>query len=287
MSASLARATGAASAFVVLLVAAPSALAAGSVYGGSTNAPEPIVLVGDRAAKKLQSAVIAVEAECADGRSFPVAIRLKAVKGDQLDARDLAVTRNAKGRFAGKHEITYDVGDALGVATTTLSGKLKAKRASGKLRLDVSIVDRQTNNETQSCHSGTVKWSATRSPGRVYGGSSSQEEPVVVRLDAKRKRVSEILAGWESSSCTPDGFMRFGERFTNFPLHAGGFSDAFEQTFPRDTGGQMKFAYSVTGKVTRKSVKGTLHVGATGTDAAGATTVTCDSGNVTWKSTTG
>jgi hypothetical protein len=289
MSASLARGTGAASALVVLLAAAPSALAAGSVYGGSTNAPEPIVLVGDRTAKKLQSAVVAVEAKCADGRSFPVAVRLKAVKRDpglEGGARDLVVTRNAKGRFAGKHEITYDVGDALGLATTTLSGKLKARQASGKLRLDVAIVDAE-NSAIQSCSSGTVRWSATRSPGRVYGGSSSQEEPVVVRLDTKRKRVSEILAGWESSSCTPDGFMRFGERFTDFPLHAGGFSDSFEQTFPLDAGGKMQFAYSLAGKVTRKSVKGTLHVGVTGTDAAGATTNTCDSGNVTWKSTTG
>jgi hypothetical protein len=289
MSRPIIRAAGAASAFAVLLAAAPSALA-GSVYGGSTDGSEPMVLVGDRAAKKLQSAVIAVEADCTDGRSFPVAIRLRAVKGDrglEGGARDLVVTRNAKGRFAGRHEITYGVGEGLALATTTLSGKLKAKRASGKLRLDVAIVDAQTSAAIQSCSSGTVRWSATRSPGRVYGGSSSQEEPVVVRVDAKHRRVEEMLAGWESSTCTPDGFIRVGDRFTDFPLRAGRFSDAFEQTFPLDAGGSMHLQYALAGKVKRKSASGTLHISATGADATGATTRTCDSGDVTWNATTG
>jgi hypothetical protein len=128
---------------------------------------------------------------------------------------------------------------------------------------------------------------ATRSPGRVFGGSSSQEEPVVVRVDAKRKRVSDMLAGWQSSTCAPDGFLRFGERFTDFPLHAGGFSGSWDESYPRDGGGTMKYAYALTGKVKRTSASGTPHVGVTGTDAAGATTLTCDSGSVTWKAVTG
>jgi hypothetical protein len=281
---------GAAVAFAALLTAAPSALAAGSVFGGSTRAGEPIVLTADRATKTLKSAVVVVRAKCSNGRGFPLSGNLTAVKrspGFTPGPYDLVVTRNAKGRFAGKVHAAEDLGDLMALATTTLSGKLSAKRATGWLQLDISILDKQTMAETVSCHSGAVRWEASRSPGRIYGGSSSQQEPVVVRLDAKRKTVTDVLAGWESSTCTPDGFMRYGEHFTNFPLHAGGFGNTWDEMYDGDAGSKMRYAYVLAGKVTRRSASGTLHVGVTGTDAGGATTLTCDTGSVTWKATSG
>jgi triacylglycerol esterase/lipase EstA (alpha/beta hydrolase family) len=64
----LGRGSGAAAAVLVAavlaLAAAPSAFAASAVFGGTTNADEPIVLVADQKNKKLKSAVIALEAEC-------------------------------------------------------------------------------------------------------------------------------------------------------------------------------------------------------------------------------
>jgi hypothetical protein len=277
-------------ALALILAAAPSAFASGSVFGGSTNDGEAIVLTGDGAAKKLKSAVIAAEAKCDDGMYWPLSAKVtptKASPGFDPGPRDLLVSRNAKGKFAGVVLSGSDLGDSFGVATTKLSGKLKAKRASGSISVDIAIVDKQSNAQTMACHTGTVKWAATRSPGRVYGGSSSQEEPVVVRLDAKRKKVSDILASWETASCTPDNFLRFSDRFTNFPLHAGSFGDSFDQTFDGPAGAKRTFAYSVDGKVRRRSATGTLHVGVTELDAAGATTLSCDTGNVTWKATTG
>jgi hypothetical protein len=290
MSTPLLRCATALGALALALAAAPSASAAGSVFGGATRGDEPIVLVGDRTAKKLKSAVIATESKCSDGMYMPFSANVTAAKaeaGFDAGSADLLMSRNAKGRFSGLAARTYDLGDSVALVGTALRGKLKGKRASGSISTDVSIVDRQSGNETASCHSGRIAWSATRSPGRVYGGSTSQEEPVVVRLDAKRKKVSDVLASWETASCTPENFLRFPDRFTNFPLHAGRFGDSFDQTYDGPDGGKRTYAYTVDGKVSRRSTTGTLHVGVTQSDAAGATTLACDSGNVTWKATTG
>lgn len=290
MSTPLIRVAGAAGVVALALATAPSAFAAGSVFGGATKGDEPIVLTGDRSVKKLKSAVISVEAKCDDGTYYPFSGRVTATKaqpGFDPDLGDLSVSKNAKGKFAGVVAAAYDLGDAYALITTNLDGKLKAKRASGSISTDVLIFDKQSNTQTVSCHTGSTRWAATRAPGRVYGGSSSQDEPVVVRLDARRKKVSDVLAAWETSSCTPEGFLRFGERFTNFPLHAGSFGDTFDQSYDRPDGGKRSYAYEVAGKVGRRSAAGTLHVAVTGTDAAGATTLSCDSGGVTWKAATG
>jgi hypothetical protein len=290
MSTPLLRSASALGALALTLATAPSAFAAGSVFGGSTGAGEAIVLNGDGAAKKLKSAVIAAEAKCDDGMRWPVSAKVTPTKptpGFSPGSRDLVVSRNAKGKFEGVVLSGADLGDSYGVVTTKLSGKLKARRSSGSISVDVSIIDKQSNAQTMACRTGSVRWAATRSPGRLYAGVSSQEEPIVLRLDAKRKKVSDILAGWESSTCTPDIFLRFGERFTNFPLHAGSFGDSFDQTYDSTDGGKATYAYAIDGKVGRRSAKGTLHVGVTGTDAGGATTLSCDTGGVTWKATTG
>jgi hypothetical protein len=284
------RTASAAGTVVLALAFAPSAVAAGSVFGGSTGDREPIVLTADRAAKTLKSVVVAAEAKCGDGLYFPLAgkaIAHKATAGFAGGPRDLMMVRNAKGRFAGAVGYVLENGDRAALVTTSVNGKLKVRVATGTLRADVSIMDKQSNAQVEECHTGKVKWAATRAPGRVYGGSSSQDEPVVVRLDARRKKVNDILAGWESASCTPDGFMRFGDRLTNFPLHANRFGDSWTQPFDMPDGSKRTVAYEVAGRVAQRSIKGTLHVGVTDTDAGGATMASCDTGTVTWNVATG
>jgi len=41
-----------------------------------------------------------------------------------------------------------------------------------------------------SCATGRIKWTASRSPGRIYGGTTSQDRPVVVRLDHAAQTLS-------------------------------------------------------------------------------------------------
>jgi hypothetical protein len=290
MSSLTMRIASAAGTVVLALVFAPSAVAAKPVFGGSTGDREPIVLTADRAAKKLKSVVVAAEAKCSDGLYFPItgrAIARKATAGFAGGPQDLMMTRNARGRFAGTAGYGAESDQEAALVTASVNGKLKARVATGTLRADVTIMDKQSNAQVADCHTGKVKWAAARAPGHVYGGRSSQDEPVVVRLDAKRKKVNDILAGWESASCTPDGFMRFGDRMTNFPLHANEFGDSWTEPFDMPDGTKRTVAYEVAGRVAQRSIKGTLHVGVTDTDAAGATRASCDTGTVTWNVATG
>jgi hypothetical protein len=195
------------------------------------------------------------------------------------------MSRNGRGRFAGKIGVGFTSGDLSGFFTTALAGRLKAHRASGTLRMDVQFVDDQ-GNETGSCHSGTLHWSAARSPGRVYGGSTSQEEPVVIELDKRRKKVTDMRVGWESSSCTPPGFIRLGDRLSGFPLRSGHFGDTWNESYD---GSDMssEYAYTLAGTISRRSAKGTLRVGLTDTDVHGAAMLSCDSGRIRWSAVTG
>ena len=54
-----------------------------------------------------------------------------------------------------------------------------------------------------------------------------------------------------------------------------------------DGGGKRTFAYQINARVTKTMARGTLHVGVTEADAAGAQTSSCDTGAITWKARTG
>ena len=271
---------------VALMLAAPSwAHARSAVFGGSTNAGEAIVLTTDARMTRLKSAVIAWDAECDDGRGFRASVQLTAVAasaGFDPGARELATSRNGKRRFAGTQVAGFDLGDQLAVVTVRLAGRFRAAKASGTLSADVSIVD-NASRASGGCRTGTVRWAATRSPGRIYGGKTSQEEPLVLRVDAGHKNVSDVITGWDTPSCTsPDHYFTLGETFRSFPLSGGHFGHDWGERYSREDGGTMDFVYALEGDVTRRSAHGSLHVTVTGTDAAGATDLTCDTDSVTW-----
>ncbi len=284
-----------AAAFIVAaalsFIATPTAFGANGVYGGTTSAAEAIVITTDAKAKKLRSAVISWEAPCRDGMSFPMASALTPVTaepGFMPGPDDLVIGFNAKRRFLGTQLTARDLGDHTALVTVELSGKLRARQAAGKLTATVSILDNASGAEVTSCETGSLKWSASRSAGRIYGGKTTQDEPVVARLDAKRKTVTDLLVGWESDSCQPpDNYFRFGERYRGLAVRSGRFANTDDESYPTDDGGTLAYHYELAGSVARRSVKGSLHVTVTATDAAGATNLTCDSGQVSWKAATG
>jgi len=281
---------GGAAALAMSLGTAPAASAADAVFGGSTSASEAIVFKADKTAKKLRSAVIAWTAKCGDGQSFPVATEVTASSaspGFSPAPTDLLMSRNRGGRFAGKQEGGRDLGDAFAAITVNVAGRLKPKSASGTLSAEVTVVEKGSGNTQTTCRTGRVTWKATRAPGRVYGGKTSQEEPVVAKVDAKRRRVTDLLVSWHGP-CNPEGFARFSESLSNFPASSSGrFGDTWDETFKLDGGGSRRFDYSLTGSLGRRAARGTLHVTVAETDAGGATTGSCDTGGVTWKAATG
>jgi hypothetical protein len=271
------------------LIAAPPALARGPVFGGSTSDDEAIVLRTDAKAKKLKSAVIAWTARCDDGRIFTYSNEIAVQKtrtGVTLGGGGLLVTRNGGGRFSGT-ALDTQIGDSLSAGIVVkLSGRMTPKRATGTLAANVIFLDQQ-GNQQGSCDTPTLKWSASRSPGRVFAGKTSQAEPVVVRLDAKRRKVSDVMIGWASEQCQPPGFMSFGEHFTDFPIANRRFGDSFSQDFDLDDGSKRTFAYELAGTLSRSDVRGSLHVTVKQVDTSGSQTFGCDSNAISWKALTG
>jgi hypothetical protein len=273
----------------ILSLTTPEHAAAAAVYGGSTHAQEPIVLRADRGGQRLRSAVVSWEAKCNDGTVFPFAAELRVVTlspGFSGDAFELAMSRNSKGSFSGVQLAGFPLGSVTAAIAVRLAGKLRAGSASGTLSADVAILD-GSGNEVDACHTGATRWNATRSPGRLFAGKTSQDEPVVLRLDAARRNVRNVLIGWQTAECRPEGFARFGESFARFPLRAGRFGDAWEESYDGPDGSKLRYTMDLAGEVRRRSASGTLQATITDTDLAGATTLSCDSGRVTWSTATG
>ena len=258
---------------------------------GSAGSGDPIVVKVDPKSSELRSIIVSWRAACADGQGFPAAGELTAtepVAGFTPDPTDLLVSRNAKGRFKGQQVGVADLGAAAGAVVVDIEGKLKGTRASGTLRAVVKIIDKATGNDVTSCQTDTLRWAATRAPGVVYGGITSQGEPVVVRLNARRKRVSDFITTWRAS-CTPSqGYFRVPDRFGNFLVKSTGrFGNPMSNDVAMDAGGKLHFDYALAGRVTKKAVKGTLQVKVSETDANGAATDSCDTGGLTWKAASG
>jgi hypothetical protein len=278
--------TAAAGATAAVLAAAPSAHAAEAVYGGMTSGGDPIVVTADPAAQTLRSIVISWRATCGpspgDWTSGGGALTpTKPVAGFVPAADELLMSKNAKGAFAG----TQLTGGA-GATVVELKGKLKPAKAKGTLAATVKLIDPATGNSTGSCQTNQT-WVATRSPGIIYGGKTSQNQPFVVRLNGRRNRVNDVMTTWYAP-CSPQGYYRLADRFVDFPVkRSGGFGNPFNFDVDIDAGGKDHFDYAFSGRVTSKGIKGNLQVKVSETDAAGAPGPTCDTRGLTFKAATG
>jgi hypothetical protein len=173
-----------------------------------------------------------------------------------------------------------------GCISVQVSGKLKPTRSTCTLSAIVKVVEKATGNEITSCESRKRSWTATRAPGTVYGGVTSQGEPMVLRLDAMRRSVDDVITTWHAP-CGDTGFLRSPDHFMAFPVKSTGrFGNAFANDATMDAGTKRHVDYDIAGRLTKTAAKGTLQVKVTDTDAAGVAT-SCDSGGVTWKAATG
>jgi len=284
------RALGIAIAAAAVASSAPAAASA-AVFGGSTATGAAIVINADKKARAVRSAVVSWSARCDDGSRFPVAMPVKAVApepGFEPDAEEFATSRNGKGRFAGTQLAAFRMDDRVAAFRARYAGTLTAKRAHGTLAATVTVVESASGDVVVTCRTGTVRWSATRAPGRVFGGSTSQGYPVVARLDAKRRIVGDLLFGWSSETCKPDDVsLSVDDRFSKLPLSDGHFGRAFDLFYSPDGGGEGKVGYDIAGRIAGKRTSGTLRVNLTETDPSGAVTTACDSGSIAWSAVTG
>jgi len=271
------------------LAAAAPAQGADAIFGGVTKDGGPIVVKADAKFQELHSIVISWAAPCSDQQFFGGGGELTpadAVAGFSPGPRELLVSRNAKGRFEGSQLYGSDLGTSIAAVSVEVTGKLKAKRASGTLSAIVKISDKTTGAEVTSCQTGNTSWVATHAPGTILGGATSQGEPIVLRLAADAKRVSDVMTTWQAP-CGESGFFRVPDHFINFAVKStGAFGNPFVDDVIRPDGTKRHYDYAIAGRLKRTGAKGTLQVKVSETDPAGAVT-NCDSGKVTWKAVTG
>jgi hypothetical protein len=278
-------------ALVTLGATAGPAHAAGFVYGGTTREGDAIVLTAHKGAARLTGAVIGWQADCDDQSRFGDTSTLTALKpmsGEAVGAHDLLMTRNAKGRFTGTQSFGEQNGTDAAMVSVTLTGRLTRSRAAGTLSAVVKITDLATGAAVGSCQSGTLSWAAARAPGRVYGGSTAQDAPVIVHVTPRQRRVHDVILDWGTQTCTDGSYHVYPDGFANFPLsRTGAFGNPFSYTATFDDGTKRAFSYDLRGRVRKTSVRGTLHVTTADTDPTGAPGMTCDSGTIAWKAVTG
>jgi hypothetical protein len=269
---------------------APPAQAAGTIYGGSGDG-EPIVVTANRTAQKLSSAMLSWTAVCDDGMVWSTSSPVKPAAsrpGFAPTPDEMPLRSNAHGRFSGERTLRFAGEGHVTTVVETFAGRLKPRQASGTLRAIVKITDANTGAAVASCDTGTVRWAALHAPGQVFGGSTSQNNPVVVRVDARRRRVTDVMVAWETKTCAPDAGFRIPDRFTNFGVsRSGAFGNPFTGDFTFDDGVHRHMAFDLQGRLTAHAVRGTLQVTMTDTDPNGAQVRACDTGSITWKAMTG
>jgi hypothetical protein len=267
-------------------MAAP-AHAASFVYGGTTSDGQPIAITAAKGGATLRGAAIAWSASCEQGMWFDWAV-LSPVKPSPSfppGPEDLLMSSNGKGRFAGTEMAGEDAGDDVAAISVTVKGRLTKTRASGTLSAVVKLVNKTTQAADGACQSGTVRWTATRAPRSVFAGTTSHHEPVVVRV--RHKRVTDFIAGWDTSTCSDGTGWHYSPDLTNFALRRGAFGEPFSYSADMDAGEKRTFSYDLRGRVTKTTARGTLHATTADTDATGAQTMTCDSDTIAWKAVSG
>ena len=121
-------------------------------------------------------------------------------------------------------------------------------RASGRLRATVSILDDATGTEVTTCETGSLKWSASRSAGRIY---ARQDEAGRARRRAARPQAQ---AGDRPARRLGDQHVRAARSLLPHRravqrlrrARPGASAAHSTDSYPTDDGSAIAFAYDVS-----------------------------------------
>ncbi|CAB4920266.1 unannotated protein [freshwater metagenome] len=225
--------------------------ASAGVYGGDTQQYDAFVLLSRPASVRPKAFIVAVRATCASGELL--SLHRTYAMGDFSTVR-----LRSRGRFSAVRLQRT----AWGALRLAITGHIGPRRADGTISATLSGADR--------CRAGPLRWSAERARGLVYGGVTSQSEPIVIRR--KGDRIGHVDVDWHAD-CTPEGFAHIPDGMTGFALDAaGGFDTTWSAT--DETG---RWDRSFAGDLTPTAGSGSFQV--TLTRAASA----CASPPVHWQ----
>lgn len=246
------------------------------------------MLTASRSGKSLDRAVIAYRASCESGQTFPfhavVPVRRRA-GGAVQPYGALLTSRNSRGRVAAQLFEAMPTTAGSAALQMAFSARLGARNSSGSFSAELTEIDQpgaEPATEAPAgakvidrCRTGRVAWRAVHSPGRVFGGSTSQSEPVVLEANARRSNIDAVGIGWHGP-CTGSGFIDFPDVLTDFRVRRGRFGDVF--TWEPEAG--VSVAYDFGGSISSRTARGRLRVDVT-QEGSGS----CSTGPLTWRAT--
>lgn len=242
---------------LLALAFAASAPAAGTYAGwipnkgGSLYNDDPVVVTTDDAGTVVRSVVMAFRPKCTDGREFAFHRRLP-VRMTDGPGGELVPLVNAGGRFEGRLQAESVSGEYEFVESGTVKGTFTRGAASGTIAVSVAVFDAATGAAVMTCQTNTMRFKLQRDPGRVYGGTTAQGEPVAMFLTKNRRMVWEFGVDM-NAPCQPSGFMDLADWVVEFKIRGGRFGDRFSFRRNGDT-----YRYVLRGKVTPRRASGTL-----------------------------
>ena len=264
------------------------ALACGAqarTYGGPTGQDDAIVLVTNSSGKRLSGAVMAFRASCESGQTFAFhdVVEVGSAGGGTLPYGELVASRNSGGVVRAQLFNAYSTSAGSAALQVEFSARTGSKSSRGSFSAELVEFDTpgaRPATEPPSgakvvdrCRTGTVRWSARHAPGRIYGGVSSQGEPVVLIANRNRSRLETAGVGWHAD-CTDQGFVDFPDVLRNFPIRRGRFGDVF--AWRPEPG--VNIAYDFGGSINSRTARGRLRV-----DVDKGNAATCSTGQLTWR----
>jgi hypothetical protein len=196
--------------------------------------------------------------------------------------------KNAKGVFDGTMNATT-VGETYSYGWLVhVKGKLSKTKVSGTFDVTAPIIDNATGELVTTGYSGTTKFVASRKPGQIYGGMTAQHEPVVIRTNERRRKMSDFMFSW-FASVSPEGFYHEGlAGWQNASLSkAGTFNINEAYPFDADGGNHAVLSYTAKGQVGKAAASGSLSAKYLETDPSGTEVARADSGSMSWRAITG
>ena len=257
----------------------PGAGDRGTAYGGHTAGRRayPVVLWLSADGTAIAKVVTAHHAPCTSGLAFNL-----------VDNGPPRWVVQPNGRFTAVREPDeFDLDNGITAkARVTMTGRIAGRTITGRVALHVDEED-PSGTVVARCDSSAA-FRARSAPGRVYAGPTSQNGPVVLELDRRRRRVAHLRVGWQST-CETGAEFQVADHQLDFDLVRKRFGDEYDsRPYEIDGGGSGTDHYFVRGEVpNRRKATGVFRVSTLEFDAAGEPTDTCDSGRLTFRARSG
>lgn len=273
---------------VVAALAAVQPATAARVYAGQPKGGsgfQQVLSLSDNG-KKVTGLTFHVDVSCpTDFRSvdFGTAQIVSSLPDRMLDGRHYLAAKisgtSLRGTLTGADRIDETTAEFM---SASITGTVKDGIASGRIGVRFADVDVTTFQVLAQCDK-TIAWKAQRNPGVIYGGTTSQGEPVVVELTPNRRKVEHAHLSWLAPCSAGGAWTDPHDEFDlrPFPLSGGG---AFNRTYRFDMGQGLRILEHFAGKVTKTQAAGAFRGDVT---LAGDAPDSCTTGAVSWRARTG